>query len=73
MEEIAIHPRPTPVASGMEAWLETLAAPALGVLPDAMRAEARARVAALVRPALCDANGNWTADYARLRFRAVKR
>ena len=73
VEEIAIHPRPTPVAAGMEAWLETLAAPALGVVPEAERPAARARVAALVKPALCDAHGNWTADYSRLRFRAVKR
>lgn len=71
VEEIAIHPRPTPVKSGMEAWLETLAAPCLALLPPERRAEARDRVAALVRPALCDADGNWTADYARLRFRAV--
>lgn len=73
VEEIAIHPRPTPVASGMEKWLETLAAPALARLPEADRAAARAEVAALVKPALCDADGNWVADYARLRFRAVKR
>ena len=73
IEEIALHPRPTPVASGMEAWLETLAAPALsGVDPD-RRAAIRARVAALTRPALCDGEGLWTADYVRLRFRAVKR
>ncbi len=72
IEEIAIHPRPTPVAAGMEAWLATLAAPALAVLPEAERDGARAEVADLVRPALCDADGNWTADYARLRFRAVK-
>lgn len=73
VEEIAIHPRPTPVAAGMEAWLETLAAPALARLPEDARADARRRVAALVRPALCDENGDWMADYARLRFRAVKR
>jgi hypothetical protein len=24
-----------------------------------------------LQPALCDADGNWTADYVRLRFRAV--
>jgi SAM-dependent methyltransferase len=70
VEEIALIPRPTPVKSGMEAWLETLAAPALAALPDDQRAGARTRVAALVRPALCDANGDWTADYMRLRFRA---
>ncbi|WP_340108592.1 class I SAM-dependent methyltransferase [Pikeienuella sp. HZG-20] len=71
VEECAVHPRPTPVAAGMEAWLETLAAPALALLPEAARASARARVATLVRPALCDADGAWTADYVRLRFRAV--
>ena len=26
----------------------------------------------LLRPALCDAEGNWTADYVRLRVEAVK-
>lgn len=72
VEEIAIHPRPTPVAAGMEAWLETLAAPALAVLPEDERVAARAEVADLVRPALCDAEGNWMADYARLRFKALK-
>ncbi|MEL7462578.1 MAG: methyltransferase domain-containing protein [Pseudomonadota bacterium] len=73
VEEIAIHPRPTPVKAGMEAWLETLAAPALAHLPEAERAAARAEAAALVKSALCDADGNWVADYSRLRFRAVKR
>ncbi|QIE54566.1 methyltransferase domain-containing protein [Pikeienuella piscinae] len=70
VEECALHPRPTPIDSGMEAWLETLAAPVLAVLPEGERAPARARVAALVRPALCDGDGMWTADYMRLRFRA---
>ncbi|MEM7544396.1 MAG: methyltransferase domain-containing protein [Pseudomonadota bacterium] len=73
VETMAMHPRPTPLAAGMAAWLETLAAPALARLVEADRAEARNRVTALVRPALCDADGNWMADYARLRFRAVKR
>lgn len=70
VEEIALIPRPTPVISGMQAWLETLAAPALALLPEPERAGARDRVAALLRPALCDAHGRWVADYMRLRFRA---
>ncbi|MAS44538.1 MAG: SAM-dependent methyltransferase [Rhodobacteraceae bacterium] len=70
VERIELIPRPTPVAAGMEAWLATLAAPALALLPEARRAPARARAAALARPALCDAGGRWTADYVRLRFRA---
>lgn len=73
VEECAIHPRPTPVTAGIEAWLATLAAPAMALLPEAARAAAGARVAALVAPALRDGDGNWTADYVRLRFRAVKK
>ena len=72
VEEIALHPRPTPVASGMEAWLETLAAPALATLAPERRAEARRRVADLAAPALRDGDGRWTADYVRLRFKAVR-
>lgn len=73
VEEVALHPRPTPVAAGMEAWLETLAAPALALLPEADRAKARAEAARLAAPALRDRDGRWTADYVRLRFKAVKR
>lgn len=72
VEYCELIPRPTPVAAGMEAWVETLAAPALAVLPEADRAAARAEAATLVAPALCDAQGNWTADYVRIRFKAVK-
>ncbi len=70
VEEVAIHPRPTPLPTAMEAWLETLAAPALARLPEAERPHVRARAAALAAPALRDSAGRWTADYARLRFRA---
>jgi SAM-dependent methyltransferase len=73
VEEIALIPRPTPVRAGMESWLETLAAPALALLPDGAREGAVAEVAALVAPALRDRAGNWTADYVRLRFRCVRR
>ena len=70
VESIELIPRPTPVKAGMEAWLETLANPALARLPEDRRAPARARVAALAAPALRDGLGNWTADYVRLRYRA---
>ncbi|MEM6438796.1 MAG: methyltransferase domain-containing protein [Pseudomonadota bacterium] len=73
VEEIALIPRPTPLATGLERWLEVLAEPALQLLPPDRRGPARARAAALVAPALVDASGRATADYMRLRFRAVKR
>ncbi len=71
VERIELIPRPTPVASGMARWLETLAAPALALLPDADRTAARNRVAGLVAPALRDDEGQWTADYVRLRVAAT--
>ncbi|MEM7505967.1 MAG: class I SAM-dependent methyltransferase [Pseudomonadota bacterium] len=71
ISEIALIPRPTPVASGMRAWLATLAAPALALIPEDARDEATAAIEDLLRPALCDGQGNWTADYIRIRFKAV--
>lgn len=71
VEEIAIIPRPTPVTAGIEAWLETLAAPAISDLDGEERRATVAEIAALLAPALRDTAGNWVADYVRLRVRAV--
>lgn len=69
---VELIPRPTPVASGMEAWLEALSAPALAKIDPELRPSARSKISTLLAPALRDADGNWTADYVRLRFKAVK-
>ncbi len=71
LREIALIPRPTPVAAGIEAWIETLAAPALALAPPERRAAVVAAAQAMAAPALRDASGAWTADYVRLRFAAV--
>jgi trans-aconitate methyltransferase len=71
VERIELIPRPTPLPTGMSGWLATFAEPFLKRLPEAERATARDEVVALLRPSLCDAQGRWTADYVRLRFRAV--
>lgn len=73
VEEIALIPRPTPVEAGIEAWLATLAAPALALVPEERREAVVARIAALLAPALRDESGGWRADYVRLRFRARRR
>ena len=67
---IELFPRPTLLPGGMEDWLETLAAPVLAKLPLADRTATRDETVALLRPALCDGDGRWTADYVRLRFAA---
>jgi trans-aconitate methyltransferase len=68
-----IHfPRPTPLgAGGMAAWLNTFSRGALDALPEDLRETAVAETAALLAPALCDEEGQWTADYVRLRFIAT--
>lgn len=70
VERIELAPRPTPVSAGMEQWLETLAAPALAMLPAESQSGARRRAVEMLAPALRDASGRWTADYVRLRVSA---
>jgi hypothetical protein len=55
----------------MEAWLNTFRNGVLGMLAPEDRAKAVADTVTLLRPVLADADGNWTADYVRLRFSAV--
>jgi SAM-dependent methyltransferase len=68
--EIALHPRPTPLPTGLEGWLATFADPFIAGLDGATRTAALDRAVALLRPSLCDSAGRWTADYVRLRFAA---
>jgi hypothetical protein len=53
-------------------WLETFAENFLRALSAAERPAYLNEVREAVRPKLCDAGGNWTADYVRLRFAAQK-
>lgn len=65
-------PRPTPLgAGGMTAWLNTFCRGALNALPEDLRETAVAETVSLLAPVLCDEEGNWTADYVRLRFAAT--
>lgn len=68
--ETRIVPRPTPLPTGMRGWLQTFRAGFM--LHAADRAAAVEQVEALLAPALRDDEGRWTADYVRLRWRAIK-
>jgi SAM-dependent methyltransferase len=68
---VQLIPRPTPLPSGMAAWLRTFAGPILAQLPAAERDAALDEAVDLLRWSLCDEQGNWTADYTRLRFKAI--
>jgi trans-aconitate methyltransferase len=72
VRSIDLIPRPTPLPHGMEAWLNTFRNGVLDLLAPPDRSTAIAQTVALLRPALCDADGNWTADYVRLRFHVIR-
>ncbi len=71
-QSVQLLPRPTLLPTGMRAWLDTFANPFCAALPGEERDGFLDEVTALLKPVLCDAAGNWTADYTRLRFAAVK-
>ncbi len=70
VEEITLTPRPTLLPSGMADWLQTFRRSVLEQLPVAERPAAIDQIVGLLKPVLCDREGNWTADYVRLRFKA---
>ena len=71
-QSVQLIPRPTPLPTGMRGWLDTFANPFSAALPCEERGGFLDEVTALLKPVLCDTNGNWTADYIRLRFAAIK-
>jgi trans-aconitate methyltransferase len=73
VERIALIPRPTPLAedgrnAGMIGWIRTFRRGVLATLPETMRERVVEEAVALLEPVLRDEEGNWTADYVRLRF-----
>lgn len=71
VRRIALFPRPVVLKTGIAEWLMLFRKPffqQFGQEADAALQEA----VDLLRPSLCDENGNWTADYVRLRVEAVK-
>lgn len=72
VRSIALIPRPTPLPGDLLGWLETFAESFTRVLPAEERGPYLQDVRARARPALCDADGRWTADYVRLRFAATR-
>ena len=72
VDYIEVIPRPTPLPEGITGFLETFGGSFTSVLPVAERAEYIQAVRARVQPVLQADDGTWTADYTRLRFKAVK-
>jgi SAM-dependent methyltransferase len=70
---MALIPRPTPLGEGgMAGWLRTFRTGVLEALPEDVREAVVQHTVDLLAEALRDEDGNWTGDYVRLRFIAVK-
>jgi trans-aconitate methyltransferase len=69
VEQMTLIPRPTPLGeSGMAGWLRTFRRGVLDGLPQEHRDTAVDETVELLEPVLRDEEGNWVADYVRLRF-----
>lgn len=72
VDKIEIIPRPTKLAEdGMAGWLRTFRRGVLEGLPENIREAVVSETSELLAPALQDEEGNWIADYVRLRFVAT--
>lgn len=69
---MALIPRPTPLAGGMDEWLRTFRRGLLDSLPEPLRETVLRDTIELLALALRDEQENWTADYVRLRFIALR-
>jgi trans-aconitate methyltransferase len=69
---LALFPRPVVLDYPIAGWIETFGSPYLMVLPPEERGPFLAEVTEALRPRLLGADGRWTVDYTRLRFRAEK-
>lgn len=69
---IDLIPRPTLLPGDVSGWLETFARPYILALPAVDRQSFITEVVTTLNQILCDENGQWKADYVRLRFYAKK-
>ncbi len=72
VKQINLIPRQTPLPGNIRGWLETFTECFLNAVPTAEKPALLDEIAALVAPMLQDEKGDWTADYVRLRFYAVR-
>lgn len=70
VERIELVPRPTPLPDGMRTWLTVFRRGVFDAVPEDLREEILSETLQHLEPALHDRDGNWSADYVRLRFRA---
>ena len=72
VEYIELIPRPTKLPGDITGWLDVFAQPFTRAVPETERETFIDEVKRKLEPKLCDADGNWIADYVRLRFKATR-
>ena len=72
VESIERFARPTPIPGPLQDWLDTFGESFFEALTPEERVTAKDEVAEGLRGSLCDADGQWSVDYVRLRFHATK-
>ena len=70
LEYIELIPRPTKLPGDILGWLEVFAQPFTKSVAEADRPRFLAEIRGELATSLRDAEGNWFADYVRLRFKA---
>lgn len=69
VEKIALTPRPTALPEGgMSGWIRTFRRGVIESLPEDARDKVVDEATRLLAQVLSDEEGNWSADYVRLRF-----
>ncbi|MGB0576334.1 MAG: class I SAM-dependent methyltransferase [Alphaproteobacteria bacterium] len=72
VDSMELIPRPTPLPGAITAWLDTFGEQFLFIIPEIDRSAFKEEVAKDLEPDLLDPNGQWVADYVRLRFSATR-
>jgi trans-aconitate methyltransferase len=72
VDSIDLIDRPTPIPGSLADWLGVFARSFLAAVDVGELAALKAEVERDVAADLFDSDGNWTVDYVRLRFKAVK-
>lgn len=72
VDDVRLVPRPTPLPTGMLGWLRTFGVGRFDGVPAGLSMQVEQEIVELLKPALCDSEGCWTADYVRLQAVAFR-
>jgi trans-aconitate methyltransferase len=71
VEYVELIPRPTPLKSGINSWLEIFANGITDCLTPEQKSQFIAKVAKKLKPLIYSDTEGWIADYVRIRFKAI--